>query len=362
MAEPQVLILGKDIYSDYVIKLQDITKEKTFDRMKLTCNTYTLPVLNRDNQFSINNPVSMFNGIDWLYTSIQIINKDEETDWLGSLIRIPRNHITAKANLVSKDSFYQFRDEVIEYESSIWETGAEAFIALCDYVGFTDYDQASYERSYNILNTANCKIKCNFNKSSNVTFQKAVNLIALYSNAFAFLDNNKLYFKVWEYYTGGASFSVTDDDIKDPCIIDEDESSIYNDFQISYYDDAGIPATDSANNNIGLISRNKNGTKTFILRGDNNKQIAFENLTSAVFIGEGKIRRSHKDLAINPKPLSYINFGLFKDFESRLTIDSYFYMTLGKEGWSNKVLEPFKFTTSQVKNNISLLAYEVASA
>lgn len=361
MATPQVLILGKDIYPDYVEKLQNITKIKTFDKMQLISNEYKLPVLNRDNQFSVNNSDSMFHGIDWLYTDIEIINSDNETDWKGDLVRIPRDHKSGKAMLVSKDSYFKFRDEIIEYESDGWELGADAFKNICDLVGYSDYDTANYQKSVGLLETAGCYIKCNFNKSANVNFQNAINKIALYSNAYVFCNNNVMSFKVWEYHTTGAHFSIADSDIKTTCKVDEDIKSLYNDYSISYTDDLGTPATDSANDNIGLISRQKHKNKTFVIRGDNNSQIVFKDLTSAVYIGNGKIKRVHKELSTNPKPLSFINFGLYKDFESRLTIDSFFNLTLDKEGWENNIMEPYKFTISQEKNDISILAYEVAS-
>jgi hypothetical protein len=361
MSTPQVLILGKDIYSEYVQKLQNITKAKTFDKMTLISNEFKLPVLNRNNQFSVNNPISMFHGIDWLYTPIEIIDSDNETDWKGDIIRIPRDHKSAKALIVSKDSYYKFRDEIIEYESADFEYGVEAFKNICDIVGYTDYNMLTYQKSYNILEAAECKIKCNFNKSSNVNFQHAINHIARYSNAYVYNNNNEMYFKVWEYHSGEVNFSVENDDIKSKCKVDEDINSLYNDYSISYYDDMGTPATDSANNNIGLISRNKHKDKTFVLRGDNNSQIIFKDLTSAVYIGEGKIRRVHKNLLTNPKPLSYIDFELYKDFESRLTINSYFKLTINREGWENNIMEPFKFTISQDKNDITIKAFEVAS-
>lgn len=359
MPTPQVLILGKDIYTDYVENLQNITKEKTFDKMRLITNQYTLPVLNRDNQFSINNPVSMFHGIRWLYTPVDIINKDEEYDFRGSLIGIPR--LNGKANLVLKDTFYKFRNNIIEYESSTWETGAEAFKNICDNIGYEDYSQSSYQKSYNILNTAGCKIKCNFNLSSGVTFQNAINKIALFSNAFVYMDNNEMHFKTFEYITSGISFTIKDSDLKGTPKIDEDESSMYNDYSISYYGDLGIPATDILNNNIGEVSRNINETKTIVMRGDNRSQIIFENLTSAVFIGEGKIKRTHKTLLTNPQPLSFMNFNLYKDFERQLTLNTNFYMNYNIEDWDNNIMEPFSYTVSQVTNDISVLAYEVAS-
>lgn len=361
MADPQVLILGTDIFPDYVERLHDITIEKTFEKLKLISNSYSLPVLNRDNQFSINNPVSMFNGANWLHTPIQIIGSDGEDDFIGGLVKITRNHFDARATLLCKDTFYKFRDDVIEYQSSDWETGADVFKNICDNVGYTDYNESAYSRSNAILDNANCFIKVNFNKSSNVTFQNAINRIALYSNAFVFNENNKTHFKVWEYVTGGVSFDVYDADLKGNISVYEDESNLYNDYQISYFEDLGTPATDSANNNIGSVSRTKNGTNTIVLRTGNNNQIIFKDLTSAVFVGEGKIRRTHKDLLKNPKPLSVMIFSLFKDFEDKLSVDSYFYMNYDREAFNQKIFEPFKYTISQTRDDISITAYEVAT-
>ncbi len=358
---PRVLIFGKNIYSDYVEKLQDISISKTFDKMQLITNQYILPVLNRDNQFSINNPVSLFHGDDWLYTPVDIINSDGDYDFRGVLTNVPRAHANAKANLVLKESFFKFRDDVIEYESTGFETGADAFKNICESVGYTDYDNSAYLLSKNILD-GNSAIHCNFNKSSGVTFQNAINKIALYSNASVYLLNNLLLFEVWKYNNDSVSFSVLESDLKAGINVNEDEGSMYNDYYINYYDDLGSPAIDSENSNIGEVSRSKNGTKTFVIRGENDSQIIFEDLESAVFIGTGKIQRTHKNLSTNPKPLSFIDFSLYKDFESRIQLNNLFKLTYSRESWNAHIFEPFKYTVSNTIDDINITAYEMATA
>ncbi len=362
MSTPTVTIMGKDIYPDYVKNLVDIKESKTFDKIKLTVNTYKLPVLNYDNQFSINNPVSMFHGTKWLYTNINIKDGDRVQTWDGSIVSMPRNHGNMSAIIESKDSVFKFRDQIVELESADWETGAEVFQNLCDYVGYADYDLPSIQKSFNILTDNNCKIKVNINLSDKLTFQKALEKIAIYSNAFIFLENNKLKMKVWAKYTGGSSIEITDDDYKNGLpIVDEDEGTMVNDYSISYFDDQGIPAIDSANNKIGSLSRSNNETKSFQTNTSVNNQFVFKDLVSAVYIGEGKIRRSHKNLATAPKPLTFMDFNLYSDFRNRLTLDTYIKASLSRENFTKKVFEPFKYTISETKDNIKMRVYEISS-
>jgi len=359
MAIPTVVIMGNDIYQDYVEKIINIEEKKSFDKVKLTVNTYKLPVLNRDNQFSLNNPVSMFHGNDWLYTNIKITNKDSVIIWDGSITSIPRDHKNQTAVIESKDSVFAFRNDLIEYESGSYETGADIFQAICDYAGYTNYNKASVSRSRSLLTNNNCYIKANINKSDQLTFQRAIEKIAILSNAYVFLSENELHFKVWEQYRGGSSIEITDSDFKDGFpTVDEDEASMINDYYIPY--DGGI-ATDNANNDIGALSRSKNQIKVFNSRTGVDKQFVFQDLVSAVYIGEGKIRRSHKNLAKNPKPLTFMNFNLFSDFRNRLSLDTYIDISFSREAFENKIFEPFRYTIDENADNISLTVYEIPS-
>ena len=65
MAQPQVLILGQDIFEDgYVIKYPGANEKKSFQKDKLITNVYNIEVRNEDDFFSINNPASIFNNIN----------------------------------------------------------------------------------------------------------------------------------------------------------------------------------------------------------------------------------------------------------------------------------------------------------
>jgi hypothetical protein len=363
MAEPRVLIFGQDIYAlGYVPRIDNILERKTFRKDKLVANTYDLTVDNSDDYFSINNSRSPFNNSNWLWTPIQVYNRDEELVWDGNLWRIDRNHNTKTAVLKSKNAFYEFRKTMIEYESSTWETPATAFKNLCDAYGYTNYNEASVSKSISQYEDAGCYIKCNFNISDNVTFQHAIEKIGEYGNADVYAHLNDTYFVHWVPFTGGVSIlldATERDKLKSLPIVTEDETTLFNDYSIGYDGDGGVAAIDSANGNIGNISRTKWGVHSLPeLRSDIDAQIRYQNLTSAVYIGEGYIRRTHKNLLKQPQPLTAIRFNIFSDNKEWITLQSYFNHTLPDESWTAKTFEVFEFTINEEEDDIEIFAYE----
>ena len=73
MANPRLIFLGQDLVDlGYVIDIPDITERKTFQRDLVFINEFDFEVKNFDNFFSVNNSSSILNGVDWLYSSIQL--------------------------------------------------------------------------------------------------------------------------------------------------------------------------------------------------------------------------------------------------------------------------------------------------
>lgn len=364
MADPRILINNKDIWAlGYATSIINVSEQKTFRRDKLISNTYNLVVENYDNFFTVNNPVSIFSGSRWLYEGIQIYNKDEELIWDGIITGIDRNHNTKTAIIKTKNKFFKYRNEKIEYESSDWETPAAAVKNICDAIGFTNYDEASINTSASRYEDAGCYIKCDFNPSDNIDFQTCIEKLADYGNADAYSHLGNLYFVHWVPFTGGVSINLNAgqrDKFKSLPQVTEIESDIINDYNIGYYGDDDTSATDSANNNIGEISRSYYGIHSLPeTNSSNEQQIIYKDLTSAVWIGEGYIKRTHKNLNTNPEPLSKIRFNLFADNKEWINLQSYFGLTLSDEDWTNKICEVFEFTIDEDGDNIELVSYEV---
>ena len=121
-----------------------------------------------------------------------------------------------------------------------------------------------------------------------------------------------------------------------------------------------MPYKWKVNNNIGNISRNYYGVHSLpITNSSTNQQIIYKDLTSAIYIGEGYIKRTHKNLDTLPEPLSKIRFNLFADNKEWITLQSYFRLTLPDESWTNKIFEVFEFTIDEDNDNIEVIAYEV---
>ena len=364
MADPRIIIANQDIYAlGYVSNIAGINEKKTFQKDKLISNTYNLLVENYDNFFSINNSNSLFSGTNWLYEPIQVYNRDEELIWDGVITAIERNHNTKTAIVKSKNLFFKFRNDKVEYTSSDYETPAIAFKNICDTMGFTGYNEASINTSDALYVAAGCYTKLNINLSDNLSFQHCLEKMGEYGNADVYSHKNEIYYVHWVPFTGGVSVTLNaneKDKLKSLPIITEEERDLINQYNIGYEGDGGTAATDTGNNNIGLVSRNKLGVHSLReMRSSDDTQFMFKDLTSAVYIGEGYIRRSQKNLSTDPAPLTKIKFNIFSDNKEWLDLQSYFRLTLPDESWTDKIFEVFEFNISEDNDDISLLAYEV---
>lgn len=361
MALPQVLLNGVDIYQDYVKSIEDVTEDKTYDKLKLITNVYNLPVINYNNYFSINNVRSPFNNTNWLYMPLEIIDENNDYIWIGDVTKFIRDHASIDGQVQSKDRLFRYRDNIIEYESADWETGADVLRNIFAQIGFTNYSVGELQRSIDILEDAGCYMVANFNESSKTTLRNVIEKIGIYSNCYTYTHNGVLYCQHYTFpNTKTASFTVTPADMRKLPAVEEDESGIYNDYSIGHAEDGGTPETDTANNNIGEISRARYGTIQYpeMRTGDGN-QIIYKNAASAVYIGEGKIRRGHKNLSTDPKPLTVIDFEIDDGFKNRITLDTVHGMTLPQESWTNKNFQVFTFTTNRRERKIVLKCYEV---
>ena len=361
----QVTAFGVDIWDlGYVLEVPNITEQRTFRGAKLITNEFDITVKNIDNAFSLNNPVSFICGTAWLYSSLIVKGDNGETIWDGIITRIVRNPENGTATITSKNSLFSRRMEIIDYETpaGTWETAAGAFKNICDAIGFTHYDNARVNQSINDLENANCYLKVNINPSDNMTFQQAAEKLALYGNADAYSHLNNIYFVHWKQNTATGSVTIIENDMKAlPDSITEDESQIINEFSIGYFEDQGIPATDAANNNLGQFSRAKYETHDIadMQSGEGDNQIIFKDLVSAVYIGEGYIKKTHKNLGNNlVRPLTSFNFNIFANNKNWLTLQTPFNVTLSDEAWVAKTFEPFEFTINEMENDIRIYCME----
>jgi hypothetical protein len=357
MATPTVNILSEDIY-EFVESLPKIDEKKTFKKDKIISNSYTFTVRNPNNRFSLNHPNSLFSTTSWLYTPITITGTKNELIWNGIVTNIEPNHQKRIVKITSKNSFYKFRNAVVEYESSDWETPANAAQNILDNAGFTDYNVASFQRSINAFNSASTLIKCNFNRSDGAALQSVVEKLGEWSNSDVYAHNNEVYFQHWTPFTGGANFSVTASDMDSLPVIDIDEGSLINNYKIRYI---GGTATDATGNNIGSKSRTLYTTKDLqeMYTGELSEQIVFKDFDTAQYIGEGYIKRTHKNHATDPKPLIQVKFDLKWSYKDQLNLTTFFKMTLEEENWTDKIFEIFKFTIDEDKRNIKIIAFEV---
>ena len=139
------------------------------------------------------------------------------------------------------------------------------------------------------------------------------------------------------------------------------ENELVNDYNVDYYESTA-PTNDAANNNIGSVSRERYGTKSLPeMRSGGSGQITFKDLTSALYICEGYMRRTHANLETLPQPLIQISFQISADFKDFISLETFFKLTLSDESWTNKIFEIFQFQINEDKNTIDIVAVEVVT-
>lgn len=355
----QVTIFGNMDITAYVSKIITVKEEKTFQRKKLIDNEITLDVSNFDNFFSVDNAMSNFNGLHYLYEPIQIKDVEGNIIWDGVITDIIRDHATKLAKIKSQSIMSKFLKTIIAYTSSGYETPGDAFKNICAAYSFTDYDHKSVEDSIIQYTAAGVGLKCYFNLEDNITFGQAIEKLADFGCADIYIHKNKIYFKHWKEFSGGVKVELEEKDLRKAPLVSDLYDDIVNDYRIGYSGDGEVPATDANSNNIGSLSRSKNGTQSLPdMDCSDEQQIVFENKATAIYIGECYIRRTHKTLSTNPRALRQIDFELSADHRDWIDLQTFFRMTLSDENWTDKLFEVFFYEIDYNNNNIKLTAYE----
>ncbi len=370
MANPRILLMGKDLYAMGVLNtIPEINETKGFGRGKLSPSDMTLEVKNFDDQFSIDNPASFLYGSNWQFSNVKAWDSDNNLFADCICANITRNHVTKMVSIILKDIIFQNRKTAIAYTSSDWETAATAAYNIMIQEGLTtaDFNNTLIQNSISQLTAAACYVKVNIALQDNVTLLTALEKLGPYGGADVFMYRNKICYQHWQPFTGGTSvsfnYNVASQRPRTAPIISTMESSFYNDYNIGYEGDLNVPATDTANGNIGDASRTRFGTqKAPEIRCNSSSvnMIAVKDLTSAKYIGETFIKYGHSSLTPKPKVLQVINFDI--DYSYRLNVDlgTYFKMTFSEEGWDNKVFEVAGIKRSLDKQNIAIEAWECA--
>lgn len=361
--DPRILIFDNiDLYAlGYAKDLIRIGEERTFGRSKLMPGDYTIELNNIDDFFSADNPKSIFSGVNWLFSPLLVYNADGALVWDGVIRNIERNHETKMATINSVSALYKFQNVKIDYQSADWETPADALKNIMIAIGFTDYDPASLQASADYHASVGCYLKCNFTSEANVTFQSVAEKLGEYGCADCYCHKNKIVYQVYRPFTGGIKVNLKESDLLEAPIVSVVEDEIINEFDIGYYEDGGTQATDAANNNIGATSRAVYGLHDLpeMRSGSDNSQIIFKDKTSALFIGESYIRRTHALLATRARPRQKITTKISIEQKDWIDLNTFFTLSLTDELWMDKVFEIFSTNIDYESGQIEIVAYEV---
>ena len=348
-----------DIYKlGYVNDLISTVHEKTFNREKLVSDAFSLDVDNADNFFSLDNPISPLHGLP-PYQRIQIIDDEGVRIFDGYIEYITRDYNSMTATIQITDALYLWSKTPVTYVSADWETPAAAFKGICAAIGFTAYDSRSVDIADGLFTLAGCYLKINHAADNTALFQQLLEDLGRVSGSDIFSMNGLVVFKHWKVYAETAPFLIVKEDMASFPVVQELTEVMVNDYSIGYDGDSGTPAIDSANGDIGALSRSLCGTHAAEALETSSGDIVLKDLTSAVYLGELFIRRSHMYLSTQPRPVYQIEFDLYLDTGNWIDVDTTFRMTFSDEAWIDKTLEVFRVEKVHDENRIRILAYEV---
>jgi hypothetical protein len=357
MPKPVLTVLGQNITDFLIGGLPVIEEQQEFNFDKLISNTFSFVVNNESGKFGLNNAASLFQGNSWMNSEVKCWGWKGNQIWEGVLIDVVPNYQMSppQTTLTTKMSLFNVKDELIEYESSDWETPANSFQNICDAISFTDYDTTSLQTSINAFTAAGCEWKMNINKSEGQKFQNLVEKIAEYSNTIVYGHLNKLYFQHWTPYTQGANIELLEKDLITKPVIKSHRGTFFNQYNIGYI---GGVATDST---LGAVSRNRYKTKEFpqMSTGATSEQIYFKDLTSAQYIGESIIKRGHKTLTTNPTMLSEYTAQIDYEYREFIRVGLLIKQTFAPEEWVSKIFEVINFSIDENTRTIQAVLLEV---
>ena len=362
---PRIIINGYDVYkAGLIAKLFNVQEEKTFKKSKLIFNDFSLDANNFNNDFSRDNPRSIFYG-KRLYLPVQIYNRDAVQIFSGVTLNLTRNHVDNTASREVADSLATYSRTKITYQSADWETPALAVKNIMDAYGAAAYyDLPSIMASDALYRANNAYIRCDVRLNANCYLTGFIEKIAEIGCADAYIHNNLIRFDHWHYFTRPAS-SVVNVDISHLLSAPKIEilfSEIVNDYRVRYNGDNGIATTDADNNNIGVLSRQNLSVFSMPeIRSTDTSQVQIKDLTTAVYFGECLIRRTHTGLLTNPNPLQTVEIELPIQDREWLDITSHIALTFPEEGWNSKIFEIMKILFDDDANKISLTCYEISS-
>jgi hypothetical protein len=357
----QVLLLSQEYdITDRVREFFIVREQRGFNQSRLFNVEYSINLENFDNFFSPEVSTSIFHGQSTLYLPVKVKDRDGNIIWDGLIKDIERDHREKTVQLKTVSALHKFQNVNISYTSSDWETAAAAAKNIMDNAGFTDYDGGTITKSDSDLTSNNCFVKVDIGTDDNGNLMNVLAKLAEMSASNIYTFENKVYFQHWQSFTGNPTLTIEEKDMLAKPIVNLKQDIMVNAFSIFYSGDQGVAQTDT--NNIGLASINTYGTRNLPqMRGDDKAQIQLKDSTTATYIGEQQIKRTHKDYnkgSVSPLYLARIDVSL--DFKENLNLNSILAMNFDDESWVNTPYEITSISYDYNRNTMSLEILELA--
>jgi hypothetical protein len=356
----QVLITDNliDIYDlGYVQKVPPVTQEKDFAGIKLIDSNYQIEADNVDNYFS---PIVLANN--YQNQKFAIINNFGDYVFNGIIDDMSLSEQNKICRIQARSLLNENLKKFVEDISTDWEYATEIAKRILD-SNSIPYNKAAMARSENILSENSVELKADFDYSDGTSVRDALEKIAQYSGAFAYVYNNEFYFEIYtqtsEFEPVNIDFDNDFDVVKRLPDIRFLTNQIVNDYSVGFLDDGSVPATDTTGNNIGQRSRNRYGSKSWpqVISGDDSGQLQFRNESSAQWLGEQGIKFSH-DSTLQYAPIE-ASFSLYYEAINKVSLDGYLNLTRSRFNWTNKLFRIISLMIDEQEYNINVTARSI---
>jgi len=310
------VLLGANEYDITNRVSKHFTKKefRTLQRDGIIISNYKFTIENSDKVFSVNRDKSFFSNPDTIYNTPIKIKSNDVIVWQGIIKNVFEKPNDIAVDIETIDQFYDTIHQKVEYASGGYEGFGDIVKNVFDTYNI-NYNTGAMERSIALYDAASCEAEATITKDDSMDVMSFAEKMAEIGCADFFTHDGEVYFLAYGDTAGG--ITLEDKDFITFDSISLNEKDIINEYRI--YHAAGGPEIDADNNNIGEASRNKYGTRELKeMKTGTEEIITLKDSTSAVYLGENYIKRSH----ILQNGL-YSNIPLWVQFSLDIELDQY---------------------------------------
>lgn len=361
----KIIVNGVDLIAKgKVVEIPNLEYMRSFENDRLFINETRIKCKNEDGYFNADNPNSFFSTFINSKKEFKRWDKFGNLVFDGYLVAKPLiDENTLQAELLGRGKYHTSRYDRIVYSGGV-ENGAEAFENIMIQLELEDLiDLPSLNKSKGVLDLNSVQIQVTTDADSELNFLDLIEKIAKYSCADIYDYKGKVHFQVWQEVDTrliSKSIDLNGEGIKGKPVINpiEGEKYLVNDYNIRYNGDGGVAATDGANDDIGSLSRDNYDTHS-LQDVESTTPIEFQNLASAVWVGNQHIKRSHVSLLIRPEPRQKLTYIIDDEILNNMDLTTIAKMNYDPQAWVNKPFEVHRILFDDNDNAVEIEGWEL---